>query len=314
MIQKFTPIQKERVERLENQLEIAASKGDVNSAKIIILDLQPIFNSTGNTARLMQAKARLFEANMEQGEVNIAISGLIGIRTIINKHTRTFLEATALLAICYLRIKDLLKAEPLIREVLINDKVISSITKRAIFRKNMIERFDEEGLLFALKGSVPVQRFDSNEIEHEVSKFIQSNQLEDKYFENIGNGVPNSAKQVLLKVDEFSKKQLPTAERIALPSGKEMLEDKKIGKTLFKSIKRTIYKSICDKDSEVYKGWYTGGLAGITSLITTIVADAFHKLNIGIRAVIVMVSALIIKFGINVYCEHYKPVDIMHMR
>lgn len=262
----------------------------------------------------MQAKTRLYEASMQKGQVDTAVLGLISIRSVISKNTRTFLEATALLAICYLRLKDLQKAEPLIKEVLINDKVISSEQKRVMFRKNIIERFDEEGLLFALRGEQPHERFNYVEIENEAIELIKTNKYDDELFENIGNMVPPSAKNVLLQVDQFSKKQLPTAERIALPSGNQIVDSKKVGKTLFKSIRRTIYKSICDKDSEVYKSWYAGSFTGITSLISVIVADAFHSLNIAVKTLVVTVTALILKFGLNVYCEHYKPNDMIALR
>lgn len=315
MIQKFTTIQKQRVDRLESQLKIATSKGDLISAKRIIIDLQPILNSTGNTARLMQAKIRLYEVSMDLGLLDNAVNGLNSVRTTVNKNTRTFLEASVLLAICYLRLKALSKAEPIIRDVLVNDSVIKSQDKRKIFRINIIERFDEEGLLFALREDVKSNfNLDYQEIEVEAAKLIQANLDEDGLFENIGKVIPSSAKNILLQVDQFSKKQLPSAERIALPSGTQILENKKVGKTLFKSVKRVLYKSICDKDSEIYKEWYQSGLTGVTSLITVIVADAFHSLNIVIRGIIVTVTALIIKFGIAVYCEHYKPTDLMELR
>jgi hypothetical protein len=315
MITKLNPVQKQRVDNLEGQLKVATSKGDIESAKRAIIDLQPILNSTGNTARLMQAKIRLYEASMELGFLDSAVNGLNSVRITANKNTRTFLEASVLLAICHLRLKALDVAEPIIRDILINDSIIKSQVKRREFRQNIIERFDEEGLLYALREDKQSNsNLDYKNIEEEVAGLIQTNLNEDELFANIGKVIPSSAKNVLLRVDTFSKKQLPSADRIKLPSGTQMLDDRRVGKTLFKSVKRVIYKSICDKDSEIYKEWYQHGLTTATSLITLVISDAFHSLNISIRGVIVTVTALVIKFGLAVYCEHYKPTDIMELR
>jgi len=314
MIEKLTTVQKQRVKRLEPALSTAASKGDLELAKRIILDLQNIYLSTGNESKLMQAKVRLFEAYMEAGNFKYAEDGLIGIRQRANKTTRTFLEATALLAICYLRMKDLMKAKPLIKDVLVNDKVIKSVDKRKHFRAAIIERFDEEGLLFTLMVDNASEGLNAEEIEKEAGLLIRTNLSEEELFENIGSIVPNNAKDILLSIDEFAKKQLPSAERLALPSSTQMIENKKVGKTMFSSVKRVIYKSICDKDNEIYKSWYSNGLTGFTSLVSVVVSEALKNISIGAKAIIAAVVALIIKFGLAVYCEHYKPVDIMELR
>jgi hypothetical protein len=315
MVQKLTPIQRQRVDSLEIQLKNATAKGDLESAKRVIIDLQPIYTSTGNDAKLMQAKIRLYEASMDLGMLDNAVNGLCSVRIKVNKNTRTFLEASVLLAVCYLRLRSLDKAEPIIRDVLVNDSVIKSNERRKIFRTSVIERFDEEGLLFALKEENQSNlNLDYALIEHEAATLIRSNANEADLFENIGRIVPGSAKNVLLQVDQFSKKQLPSAERIALPSGTQILEDKKVGKTLFNSVKRVIYKSVCDKDSDINKGWVQGGLTTVTSLIAMLVADTFHNLNIIIRGIIVTTTALIIRLGIAVFCEHHKPADVMELR
>lgn len=316
MIIKLTEIQKERISRLENALKKSTYEGDLEASKRIIIDLQSIYTATGNTAKLLQAKMRFYEASMDVGNIISAEIGLTSVRTQANRNTRTHLEASVLLAICYLRMKDIKKAEPIIRDVLINDKVITSEQKRIVFRKNAIERFDQEGLLFALRSESDSSKIelDYNRLEAEAGDLIRMNYDEGQLFENIGRSIPSSAKSVLLQVDEFAKKQLPSAERIALPSATQVLEDNRVGKTLFSSVKRVLYKSICDTSSEVYKGWYKNGLAGITTYITMVVADTLTKLNISIRGLIVIIAALIMKFGIGVYCEHHKPLDIMELR
>jgi len=313
-IQSLSLAQKEKIKRLEPALKRAALNGNINSAKSIINDLKDLLISTGRGTKLMELKCYLFEAYMESGDIDFAVAGFIGIRTKTNKNTRTYLEATALLAICYLRKSDIDQAEPLIKEVIKNDKVIKSEGRRILFRKYIIERFDEEGTLFAIKGQ-GYDDLDPKEIQDEAGAIIQRFN-EEEIFIKIGENVPENAIGILFRIDDFSKKQLPSAERKLLPSPKDALNKEKVGKTLFSSIKRTIYKSICDPESELYKAWYNNGFKIVLNkyYIGSAVSSAFVNLGISIRALAIYITAMIIKFGLEVYCEKYKPEGIMDMR
>jgi len=306
--------QKDKIGRLQPKLKEAALTGDINKAKAIINDLKDLLTSTGRETKLMELKSYLFEAYMESGDVDFAIQGFIGIKSKTNKNTRTNLEATALLAICYLRKSEIDKAEPLIQEVIRNDKVIKSANRRSLFRRYIIERFDEEGTLFALKGQ-GYDDFDPKEIQDEAGAIIQRLD-EAEIFVKIGENVPENAIAILFRIDDFSKKQLPSAERRLLPSPKDAIDKEKVGKTIFSSIKRTVYKSICDPESEIYKAWFNNGFKIVLNkyYIASAVGGALLNLGISIRAIAIYVTAMIIKFGLEVYCDRYKPEGIMDMR
>ena len=141
-IPKLTNQQKVRLNKLEPQLKKAAINGELRLAKHIVLDLQDILRPTGHETRLMQLKNWLYEAAINAEEYTYAITGLQGVRAKVTKNTRVHLEASALLAIAYLRKSDFSNAEPIISEVLKNDKVISSQKKREAFRSSIIERFE----------------------------------------------------------------------------------------------------------------------------------------------------------------------------
>ena len=87
----------------------------------------------------MQAKAWLFEAAMEADDLETARLGFIGIRKKTQEGTRTYLEATALLAICYLRKNRLDLAEPLIAETLKRERNIGSEARRRRFIRNVVK-------------------------------------------------------------------------------------------------------------------------------------------------------------------------------
>jgi hypothetical protein len=101
-----------------------------------------------------------------------------------------------------------------------------------------------------------------------------------------------------------------------LPSPNQTIEENKVGNTLFKSIKRTLYNSLCDKESDIYKAWYDDGLKMVLSqkYITATIASTLTGLGIGLTMIATYVTALIFKFGIDVYCNHHKPEGIMKLR
>lgn len=315
MLKKLNKVQKERVKRLEPALKLAAKRGDLATAKSIIIDLQSIYLPNGHDAKLMMAKNRLFEASMEAGDLNFSEAGLIGVRKKMSNRTRVYLEASALLAICYLRKNQINEAEPIIREVLSNDHVIQSQVRREEFRKLIIERFDQEGTLFALR-SEHIEKLDPEEIQNEAGKRLALSTTNDELFEQIGNEVPEYTLNLLLRIDSFSKNLLPSAERLKLPPPQQVIEPKQVGKTLFSSVKRVLFKSLCDKNSDIYQAWYKQGMGTILNKysIGLAVSEAFLNLGIGIKALAIPIIALIMKFGIEVYCEQYAPTDIMDIR
>lgn len=248
---------------------------------------------------------------LDFGDKNNALIGFKGIRERSNKNTRVWLEASSLLAIGYLRIGSFELAENIIKDVLLNDTVIKSEKKRSEFRKEIISRFDEEALIFGLSENYPTKAT-VEEVEKEIVKNIGKNN--DEIYESIGQIVPQSAKGILLRVDSFSKKQLPTAERLALPSGNEEVENKKIGKRIQNFISRSLYNSFCDKESEVYKYIVSGKLTNMNTIITAAIMETFYKFNIGISALIGYVASIIIKFGIDYICNVSKPKRLIEFR
>lgn len=310
-ISPLSDIQKQRVKRLEKSLIRSTRSGDLNGSRAIIADLKPILLGTGNSARYYLANLRYLEATMNFGDIHIALQGIKNIQSRANSNTRVFLEASSLLAICFLRLGNFDEAEPIIKEVLENDKVIRSDVKRAEFRKEAISRFDEEALMYGLSEERP-SKLSVEEIEEVIVNNI--GRSEEDLYENIGMIVPESAKHILSRIDSFSKKQLPTAERLALPSGKEVVNNKKIGRRVQKFVSRILYNSFCDKESETYKSLISGTLASTTSLITVSITDIFNKFSIGKTVLVGLIAANIIRLGIDFICSVSKPKNLIDYR
>lgn len=307
----LTNRQKERLRTLEPALRRAARNGDYEAAKKIAADLQQVLRASGHETRLMQAKNWLFEAAMEAGHLDLAAPGFIGVRQKTARTTRVHLEATALLAICYLRQHKPDDAEPLMAEVLGSDTNIKSPDRRRQFVRRVVRRFHEEAALSSLRNSA-TEILDPAEIQDHAGKLVQL-LTEDEIYAELARGLPAGTAALLIKVDRLAKKGLTEKEIKYLPTTKELVEDQKLGSTVFSAIKRVLYRSLCDTDSELYQAWFRGGMMVVLDkkYFPAAVAAALVSIGASARALAVSATALLIKFGIEVYCERFKPEGVM---
>lgn len=112
--QKLTELQVEnlnrRLENLVPQFKKAIQARKLSDAKIVASDLQQVLRTLNKTTRLVEFKNQLFELALEEQEYVFAIEGFLSNRTCVSNKTRLHLEATALLAIAYLRKSEIEKA------------------------------------------------------------------------------------------------------------------------------------------------------------------------------------------------------------
>lgn len=235
---KLTKEQKKKLHEFEPALHRAVKRGDYQSAKKVAFDIQKLLRPTGHETRLMKSKNLLFEAAMESGELDTAMSGFIGVRNKTSKQTRVHLEATTLLAVCYLRKNELKKAEPLISFVIDHKKNIISISKRREFITKIIQRFEEEGAFASLENS-GCDQLSPQGLEEEAGKLVMS-MSEDEIFTEIGKTTPARTKEYILSIDDFARKQLTSGELKFLPDTQERKNNHKVGKTVFSSFKRVL--------------------------------------------------------------------------
>lgn len=303
-----------RLKRLSPQFKKAIAERRLADAKIVIVDLQAVLRTLNKTTKLVEVKNQLFELALDEQDYDFAIEGFLSNRNLVNDTTRLHLEATALLAIAYLRKGEIEKAKPHIKEVLQNKNVIKTQSTREKFNEEIIARFDEECALYSLKEDRQIV-FDQEEVHNEVVRVL-STLNEDQLYTVIGKAVPKLTKDLLFEIDKFSKNQLTYKEQKLLPSPEEMIKDEQAGKTVFSAVKRVVYKSLCDPASEVYKIWYTNAVGSVVDrkFITSAVLIALGGYGIGLTALAISATALVIRFGLDIYCEKYKPSTITELR
>jgi tetratricopeptide (TPR) repeat protein len=308
----LTEDESKAVKFLEKKLYAAIQQRNLDEAEKAASYLQETLRNANQETRLMKYKVVLFEFYIDLGYYANAEGGLIGVIKKVRKSTRIRLEAQSLLAVCYIRQGDLSKAEPIIQEVLNDDRYIKSPLKRFKFRKEIIERFNEEVIFIAIKKSNTTV-ISVEDLKHQVE--VQSNLPEEKLYELLGNSIPVDHMSVFVKLDTFARKQLPTGERLQLPSPISVSNKEEIGKKVFSSLKRTFYNSLCDTKSEFYKTW-SKGLTRLSSGASII--DAIYSVIKGIGVnVTIFISpfvALILRFGVEWYCTYKKPNSILDLR
>jgi len=114
----------------------------------------------------------------------------------------------------------------------------------------------------------------------------------------------------------MAKRGLTKKEILYLPGEAQIVEKAELGRTVFRSFKRVLWRSLCDPESDIYKAWFSAGLNFVLErkYLGSAVALIFMDLGIGIHALAVSAVALIMKFGIEVYCDRYKPDFIVTAR
>lgn len=309
----LTQAQKDRLAVLEPALRAAVYAADYRRAKGFAADIQALLRATGHETRLMRSKNWLFEAALNAGELNTAELGFRGVRAKTAESTRVHLEATALLVVCLLRQQKVTEAEPLIAKVL-EGKAIKDADRRRHFIESVASRYQLESYISSVRNlaheSLNVDDVDAAAIEAVKSK------SDDELYTQIASAIPREVIEVVYRVDRASRKQLTVKEVLYLPSPAVLEKKLEQGRSFFASLKLVIWKALCDPQSEIYKAWYTNGMAHVLSkkYYAMVVTAALVDLGFAAKAVAVPATALLMKVGIEVYCERYKPGEILDGR
>lgn len=308
---KLTEDQLIKLKPLEIELKNAVRSGHTDRAIEIATMIQGLFPNEWRTHhRLLRAKLWAFESCLDANRISYAQRGFIGIRKLSASNTRLYLEASSLLAVCHLRSKDTSSAKTLIKEVIEKINNIGSERTKHQFQKRLIERIEEECILTELIGTNDVP-MNVDEIEAKAILLIQRNS-DVEIFKLIGNSVPTASINLLRDVRTYSLNQLPAPDRKLLPSPEKAEEPKKIGKTTFAIIKRIAWKTICNPDSTIYKLWkkripkvFNEGY--FSAAVVTTMGD----FKIGIPLLASGVSALVMKYTAEEFCDISKPKGLM---
>ncbi|MGY5464833.1 hypothetical protein [Citrobacter koseri] len=306
----LTDFQRKNLSILEPQLRSCVKTADLKKAKFLTIKIQEILRPTGHETRLLQAKNWLYETALEAGNVEFAKAGFKGTMYKSSSRTRVNLEATAFLAICFLRESNIAEARVFIYKAVDNISNITSESRRKQFHKRLLQRLEEESLLAGLidkSGSV----LDLDKVNDETINMVMS-QNEEQILERIGSSVPQHSINLLEQVQVAYTLRLPAPDRKLLP--KQLSKDKKVelGKRTNTALKRVAWRALCSPESDIYKAW-TQGLSVVydKKYIAGAIVSSFNSFSISITMLAASIAALAIKFGAEVFCETFSPKSLM---
>lgn len=203
---------KERLKRLEGRLENCVRSGNVEIAIEITADIQSIFGDDLSNHRLLKSKLWCFEAALVANRVDYASRGMVGVRMRAKRGTKIYLEATVLLAVCYLRLKRLDEAKPLIHEVLTRLNDIQSNESRHLFQRKFFDRIEQECVLAELIGTQ--EGVVSEDSIHSRMVLLLENSSETEIFSLIGGSLPAKAVLAITDVRTYALQQVRPSDTI----------------------------------------------------------------------------------------------------
>ena len=306
----LSPLQRDQLAKLQPALRDCLQSADLPEAEKITKKIVSLLTPSGHKTKILQCKNWLFECALEAGEIQYAISGFTGIRKLVSDKTRTHVEATALLGICFIRAGKIEEAKIYLKEAYAAVNKISSTARRQQFQRRFLERVEHECILAGL-GNDAVEKLDLDEV-HGIAVSLIQNKSTDEISEIIGKALPGESLLFLKTVRSYVVLQIPDADRKLLMPPKEAEKPVVIGKKASVAFKRVAWRSLCSPQSEVYKLW-TSSLTAVCNgkLITAAVVTSFSGLKIGDITLAAAISALAMKFSAEVFCERFAPESVM---
>jgi hypothetical protein len=306
----LTKAQRAKLAEIEPRLRACACSADFDEAKKLVAEVQPMLRSTGHTTRLLQIKNWLYECALEARELDFAIAGFEGNRKLARSNTRIYLEATAFLAICYLRQKNVEKAKFHVREAIVCVSNIQTPRRREQFHKRYLGRLEEECVLSGLIEETPGY-IDVDILQDEAVKLLKEKH-EDEIIEQLGMSLLGQSAQLLLDVQGFYHKQLPVLDRKMLPAPVTKHGIRELGQKVSAAFKRVAWRAVCDSKSDLYKAWSTNAAYVYDGkVLIGALAAALKSWKITAMCFAAAMTALIIKWGAAVFCEAFVPDWLM---
>lgn len=304
---------KERLKRLESRLEQCVRSGNLELAIEITADIQSIFSDDLGNHRLLKAKLWCFEAALLANRVDYATRGVEGVRGRTKPGTKLYLEATVLLAVCYLRLKHIEDAKPLIRAVLKRLNDIQSDESRHLFQRKFFDRIEQECVLTELIGTQ--DGIVTEDTVHSRMVVLLENSSENQVYALIGGSLPANAIFALTDVRTYALQQIRPSDIKALPAPCQAQQPPELGKKTLAVFHRIAWRTFCDPESEIFKLWSKALPAMSNSKVMAgAVAATLNGWSIGLPVLGAGLAAALVKFTAHHFCDAHKPEVFMTTR
>lgn len=296
--------------KLEPQLRAQVRAADLIGVEATIRRIQALFINDRDHHRVLRAKNWYYQCLLEHGKAEDAKAGLEAVQQRSKVGTRVHLEATALLAVCYLRLQMIDRAKASLRVVVKRLNAIGSETRRRQFQERLLMRIDDELILSQLIGRNE-GTLEPEEMQREAVRWHQTKSPEQIYA-LIGNLLPPSTPFLIDDVRRFATLMLPWADQKALPPPRDAIPKETVGRKTEAALKRIGWRTLCAEDSSIYKMWkervpkvFSEGYFAVA--LTTTLA----QWRIGIPQLGVGILAIAMRYGCQEFCDTFRPDGLM---
>lgn len=297
--------------RLRPRIERAKTRGNADLAVELLRPLKKAFDAEPRHFRLLKAELLIFDTCIDANELHFAESGILSVRQRANKNTRIYIEATALLAVCYVRLKRFDEAKPLVRETMLFLNNIKTVTRRRQFQKRFIERIEDETILAELivESAFPIE---PERIRASAIELIQT-KSEEEILRLAAEGIPSNVVLKLQAVRRYLSENVEKESDVKnLPPPPAELPTTGLGKRVFSVIGRICWKTLCAEDSPVYKTWYNGLPERFeAAFLPAAVASGFQQYKIASTALAAGICATAMRYAAVEFCDATKPASLM---
>jgi hypothetical protein len=147
---------------------------------------------------------------------------------------------------------------------------------------------------------------------HETAVSLIQNKSDDEILVIMATNLPECARLALRSIRKDALSQIRSEDIKLIASGPDSEKPKEIGSKTLKILKRIAWKSICSRDSNLYKMWSKKIPDALgPGYLTTAVVTSMSEWRIGAPMIAAGLVAVIMKASAQVFCEAHKPEPFM---
>jgi hypothetical protein len=308
---KLSPHQKSILPILEAALRSAVDDSDHERAIIEANKIQSLFKDDRSHYRLLRAKLLCFEASLDANSLSYAEAGLLGVKRLSTCPSKIYVEASALLTVCFLRKKKNDEAKKTISEVLGKLNCIKSDLRRNQLQKRFKDRVEAECILSGLidnkAGVLNIEAVHDRAVD-----LLQSGSSDTALFEFLAQATPPGGKALLRNIQDHSRVQMNTSDqKLLYPPTRDEAPSKE-GKKVFSIIGRVFWKALCHPNGRIHKLWaakmpeiYEKGY------FAAAIVTALKEWQIGSSLFASGVVAIAMKQSAGEFCRLTKPKGLI---
>jgi hypothetical protein len=108
-------------------------------------------------------------------------------------------------------------------------------------------------------------------------------------------------------INKFTEELMASTSNDDSPEPAQKMENREVGKTYWESMRKVFHDSLCNRENDLYKIWNNNVVKLLLSKkVIGCMLFSCLAFKLDTRLLAACISALIVKFGVEVFCEKCK--------